>query len=68
VHEARLPDAGNAFEQHMTTGEKARDRSVHDVLVPDDTPRHFLGDTAETISELIDGLSDSGHSHGLRVK
>ena len=36
VHEARLADARNAFEQHVPAGKQARHRSVHDVVVADD--------------------------------
>ena len=68
VHEARLADAGNAFEQHVAAGEQARDGQVDDLVVADDAPADFLGDADEAVAELIDGLLDADGRHCLRMK
>src|SRR4029453_182172 len=63
VHEARLADARNAFEQDVPAGQERGPRPVHGVLMTDDAARDFLGDTGETLAELIDGLRDRRGCH-----
>ena len=63
VHEARLADAGNAFEQHVAAGEERRDRAVDDVFVTDDAAPDFLGDAGEPLAKLIDGFGDRRGCH-----
>jgi hypothetical protein len=54
VHQARLADARNAFEQHVAAGEQADHRSLDDLLVADDAAAHLIGDAGETLAELLD--------------
>lgn len=69
VHQARLPDSRNAFQQYVPSREQARHRPAHRVVVPDDPSPDFLDDPAEALPELVDGLCDGGGSgHCLRAK
>jgi hypothetical protein len=68
VDQARLSHPGDAFEEDVPAGQQTRDRAADDIVVADDSLRHLLGDAAETFPELINGLSDGGNSHCLRVK
>ena len=68
VHQARLADSRDPFEQHMSAREEAGHREVHDLFVTDDAAADFARDADEAIAELIDGRSDGGCSHGLRMK
>ena len=42
VHQARLADARDPFEQDVATRQQARHGPVHDVVVADDAPRDLL--------------------------
>ena len=68
VHQARLADARNPFEQHVPAREEARHREVHDLFVADDAAADFARDAEEAVAEQFDGGSDGSRSHGLRMK
>jgi hypothetical protein len=68
VHQARLADAGNALEQHVSAGEQTGHGQADGVLLPDDAAADLAGDLLETLAELIDGFGDGGSGHCLRMK
>jgi hypothetical protein len=67
MNQARLPDARNAFEQHVAAGQEAGDRIRHQLFVTYDAPSDFFRDANEVFLKMIDVLFD-GCSHLLRWK
>ena len=68
VHQARLADAGNAFEQHVATRKQARHGIRDNFLVTDDTASDFGGNPAEPLDELVDVLGNGcGRQRFLRL-
>ena len=66
VHELRLTEPGNPFQQDVAVREQAGEDAPDDLLIADDALADFAGDEREVTLELFDLLVDFS-DHAVRV-
>ena len=48
----RFGQAGNAFEQEMTVGEQSQQKTIHQILLPDDNVTDLLAERRNPLAQL----------------
>ena len=66
LHELRLPESGDPFEQDVAVREQTGEEASDDLLVTHDPLADFAGDEREVVLELLDLLVDFS-DHAVRV-